>query len=124
MKIAEPRKLPLEKTIKTQQPFGLTLTELTPDIARIYKLEGEKGVIVKNINPASFIADVKSSTGNDALNEGDLIQRINRQPVTDLKSFNEYVNNLKKGDAVVLHILSYDRLSRNTQMSVVQFTVQ
>ncbi len=120
----EPRKLPIDKNNKTQQPFGLTLTELTPDVAKIYKLEGEKGVIVKNINPASFIADVKSSTGGDALNEGDLIQRINRQPVTDLKSFNEYVNNLKKGDAVVLHILSYDRLRRNTQMSVVQFTVQ
>ena len=56
--------------------------------------------------------------------EGDLIQRINRQPITDLKSFNEYVSNLKKGDAVVLHILSYDRYRRNTQMSVVQFTVQ
>jgi serine protease Do len=120
----EPRKLPIEKTVKTQQPFGLTLSELTPETAKIYKLEGEKGLIVKNINPASYIADVKSSTGNDALNEGDLIQRINRQPIMDLKSFNEYVNNLKKGDAVVLHILSYDRLHRNTQMSVVQFTVQ
>ncbi len=120
----EPRKLPLEKNVKSSLPFGLTLTELTPDVARIYKLEGEKGLIVKSINPASFIADVKSSTGSDALNEGDLIQRINRQPITDLKSFNDYVNNLKKGDAVVLHILSYDRLRRNTQMSVVQFTVQ
>ncbi len=120
----EPRKLPLEKTIKTLQPFGLTLTELTPDVARVYKLEGEKGLIVKNINPASYIADVKSSTGGEALSEGDLIQRINRTPITDLKTFNQYVNNLKKGDAVVLHILSYNRLQRNTQMSVVQFTVQ
>ncbi len=120
----EPRKLPIDKNIKAQQPFGLTLTELTLDVAKIYRLEGEKGLIVKSINPASFIADVKSSTGGDALNEGDLIQRINRQPVTDLKSFNDYVNNLKKGDAVVLHIVSYDRLRRNTQMSVVQFTVQ
>ncbi|MEZ5428620.1 MAG: Do family serine endopeptidase [Pyrinomonadaceae bacterium] len=120
----EPRKLPLNQVEKPLPPLGLTLTELTPDIARVYKLEGEKGLIVKNINPASYIADVKSSTGTDALNEGDLIQRINRQPVTDLKTFNEIAGKLKKGDAVVLHILNYNRFTRSTQMRVVQFTVQ
>lgn len=120
----EPRKLPLDKTPKPVQPFGLTLTELTPDVAKTYKLEGESGLIVKSINPASFIADVKSSSGGGALNEGDLIQRINRQPVNDLKSFTEIVSKLKKGDAVVLHIVSYDRLRRSTQLNVVQFTVQ
>lgn len=120
----EPRKLPLDNSAKVQQPFGMTLTELTPAVAKIYKLEGEKGLIVQNINPASYIADVRSSTGGDALSEGDLILRINRQPATDLKSFVEYVNNLKKGDAVVMHIVSFDRLRRTTQLSVVQFTVQ
>jgi serine protease Do len=120
----EPRKLPIDKSAKSQQPFGLTLSELTPDVAKIYKLEGEKGLIVKTINPASYIADVKSSTGGDALNEGDVILRINRQPASDLKSFGEYVNNLKKGDAVVMHIVSFDRLQRLTQLSIVQFTVQ
>lgn len=120
----EPRKLPIDKSVKTQQPFGMTLTELTPEVAKIYKLEEEKGLIVKNINPASYIADVKSSTGGDALSEGDLILRINRQPAADLRSFTEYVSNLKKGDAVVMHIVSFDRLRRTTQLSVVQFTVQ
>ena len=39
------------------------------------------------------------------LGEGDLIQRINRVPVTDVKSFTAMVNKLKAGDPVVLQIL-------------------
>ncbi len=119
-----PKKLSIDGQKKPTEPLGLTLTELTPSLAAVYKLEGEKGVIVKNINPASFIADVKNSNGTDALNEGDLIQRVNRVPITDLKSFNEAAGKLKTGDAVVLQILSFNRLSRSPQLRIVQFTVQ
>jgi serine protease Do len=119
-----PKKLPVSDTKKPIEPFGLTLIELTPQLAAIYKVEGEKGLIIKNINQASFIADVKNQNGVDALSEGDLIQRINRAPVTDLKTFNETVNRLKKGDAVVLQVQSYDSRTRNLQRRIVQFTVQ
>jgi len=81
-------------------------------------------VLVKEINPESFIADVKISNGVDALGEGDLIQRINRTPVTNVKAFGETVRRLKKGDAVVLHVISYDTRERSPQLKVVQFTVQ
>jgi hypothetical protein len=53
-----------------------------------------------------------------------LIQRINRAPVTDLRSFNETVSKLKKGDAVVLQMQSYDLQTQNPQKRIVQFTVQ
>jgi len=119
-----PRKLPVSDTKKPVEPFGLTLIELTPQLAAIYKVEGEKGLVIKNINQASFIADVKNSTGGDALGEGDLIQRINRAAVTDLKTFSETVNRLKKGDAVVLQVQSYDLRTRSLQRRIVQFTVQ
>lgn len=113
------RPLPVENNVENTKPFGLTLTELTPTLAASYKVEARKGLIVKNINPASYIADVKSSNGDEALREGDLILRINRVSVTDLKSFNEIVGKMKKGDAVVLHVLSKDGQPR-----IVQFTVQ
>ncbi len=119
-----PKKLSVDVQKKPSEPFGLTLTELTPQFASAFKLEGEKGVIVKNINPASFIADVKNSNGSDALNENDLIQRINRVPVTDLKTFKENANKLKRGDAVVLEVKSYDFRTRSLQHRIVQFTVQ
>jgi len=119
----EPRKLPLTP-IRDEKPFGLTLDELTPALAEKYTLGANKGLVVREINPASFIADVKNSVGADALGEGDLIQRINRQSVGDLKTFGAAVGKLKSGDAVVLHVLSYNGQLRGTQLKVVQFTVR
>lgn len=119
-----PKKLSIDGQKKPAEPLGLTLAELTPPLAAVYKLEGEKGVIIKNINPASFIADVKNSSGTDAINEGDLIQRINRVPVTSIKTFNDVVSNLKPGDAVVLQILNFNRQTRSPQLRIVQFTIQ
>ncbi len=121
--VDEPKKLTPNGQKNPVEPFGLTLTELTPQLAALYKLQtSEKGVVVKNINPASFIADVRTASGGEALSEGDLIQRINRVPVTDTKTFSDAANRLKVGDAVVLHVLS--ATSRGTQMRIVQFTVQ
>ena len=118
-------KLPLDKNNKEDiKPFGLTLVDLTPSLASTHKLDGQKGVLVKEINPESFIADVKLSNGVEALGEGDLIQRMNRAAVTDVKSFSEAVGKLKKGDAVVLHVLTYSVRQRVLQFKVVQFTVQ
>ncbi|MEO8573110.1 MAG: trypsin-like peptidase domain-containing protein [Pyrinomonadaceae bacterium] len=118
-------KLPLDKNSKEDiKPFGLTLVDLTQSLASTHKLDGQKGVLVKEINPESFIADVKLSNGVEALGEGDLIQRMNRAAVTDIKSFSEAVGKLKKGDAVVLHVLTYDVRNRGLQLKVVQFTVQ
>lgn len=119
-----PKKLPVDGKIKPAEPLGLTLVEMSPQLAAIYKLEGEKGIIIREINPTSFIADVKNSNGTEAISEGDVIQRINRVSVADVKSFTDIAGNLKKGDAVVLHILSYNRMTRTAQQRIVQFTVQ
>ena len=118
------RALPVDGTRVEQRPFGLTLAELTPALAAQYKLEGQKGLVIRAINPASFIADVKTSTGEDAMDEGDLIQRINRVSVADLKAFTDAVLRLKVGDPVVLHVLSYDRDRREPKLKIVQFTVK
>jgi serine protease Do len=117
-------KLPLEKTKEEAKPFGLTLVELTPTHAATHKLDGQKGLLVREKNPESYIADGKHSNGVDALGEGDLIQRINSVAVTDMKTFSEVVGKLKKGDAVVMHDMTYDVRSRGLQLKVVQFTVQ
>ena len=106
------------------KPFGLTLAELTPTLAATYKLEGQKGLVVKDINPSSFIADILNEKGANALVPGDLIQRINRAAVTDQKTFGEIVSKLKTGDPVVLHVIAYDPRSRATSMKIVQFTVR
>jgi serine protease Do len=114
---------PLERTKADTKPFGLTLTELTPALATKFRLEGLKGVLVTEVNPESYIADVKQSNGGEALGEGDLIQRINRVSVSDPKTFADIVGKLKKGDPVVMYVLSGGS-SRAPQLKIVQFTVQ
>jgi S1-C subfamily serine protease len=116
--------LPIDSGKADARPFGLTLVELTPAVATTYKLDGQKGLLVKDLNPESFLADVKTSTGSEALGEGDVIQRINRVSVADTKSFASIVNKLKKGDAVVLHVVAYNPSTRAPQLKIVQFTVQ
>lgn len=118
------RPLPVDGKAADQKPFGLTLAEITPTLAAQYKLEGKKGLVVKEINPSSFIADVKNSLGNDAIDEGDLIQRINRVSVTEVKDFNDVVATLKVGDPVVLHVIAYDPVQRLQQLKIIQFTVK
>jgi serine protease Do len=117
------RALPIEG-VRDPKPFGMTVSELNPILVEKYKLGVKKGLVVREINPASFIADVKDSLGEDALGEGDLIQRINRVAVTDLRAFNEIVSRLKPGDPVVLHIVSFDSRLANGEVKVVQFTVR
>jgi serine protease Do len=117
------RPLPVDPK-KDQKPFGLTLVELTPALATTAKLEGEKGLLVKDINPTSYIADIRTSTGNAAFSENDLIRRINRIPATDLKSFTDLVNKLKPGDPVVMEVVAYNPATGTPQLKIVQFTVQ
>src|ERR1043166_8612858 len=118
------RKLPIKDAKEQPKPFGLTLSELTPILADKYKLVGLRGLVVKDVSPASFIADVRNALGGVALLEGDLIQRINRVDVTDLKAFNDTVSRLKVGDAVVLHVRTYDPGAGTAVLKIVQFTVR
>lgn len=118
------RTQPSDVTNAEQKPFGLTLVELTPALATSYKMESQKGLVVKDISPTSLITDVKTSTGGEALDQGDLIQRINRVSVTDLKAFNAMVSKLKPGDPVVLHVLTYNPATRAPSLKIVQFTVR
>lgn len=118
------RKLPVKGNAANTLPFGLTLIEITPKNAETYRLDGEKGLLIRKIDPESFIADVKSSTGATALGSNDLLQRINRQTVTTLSEFNKIVSSLKVGDPVVLNVATYDRRTRNVVPRIVQFTVQ
>jgi len=107
------------------KPFGLTLSEMTPTVAARYNLDGQKGlVITEDLDQTSFIADVRNSNGVSALRKGDVIQRINRVSVIDLKSFERMVSGLKAGDPVVLHVIAYNQVTRGPQTKIVQFTVK
>lgn len=99
--------------------LGVTLQEMTPQVAAERKLSGVRGLYVKDIDPNGIIAEHPRS-----LLEGDVILRINRMPVTSLEEFERIVNSLKPGDAVVLNVARYDPDSGRILQRIVQFTYQ
>jgi len=121
---AERSEAPRTEPVRDTKPFGLTLVELTPQAAATFQVEGQSGLFVKEIDPESVIAEVKLSNGADAIGEGDIIQRINRIAVKDARAFSEAVGRLKKGDPVVLHVVTVDPRTKAARTKIVQFTVQ
>ncbi len=105
-------------------PFGLTLAEITPQVAKTQGLEGQKGLLVKDISADSIFTEITNTSGVIALKNGDVLQKINRTEVGNLKNFAEITGKLKKGDAVVLHILSLNKQNRSYQARIIQFTIQ
>lgn len=104
--------------------LGVTLAELTPQIIATGNLTGVRGLLVKDIDPNGIIADVRQPAGAPAVVEGDVITRINRQPVTTLAEFARVVDTLKPGDPIVLNISRYDRRSDRIIQRIAQFTYQ
>jgi len=67
-------------TPKIEKSFGLSVQELTPEIAESLSLKGEKGVVISGIK--------KGSPASDAgLQRGDLIQEIEHEPVENLSDY-------------------------------------
>ena len=64
------------------EKFGLTLQPLMPQMVSRYGLEeGDEGLVVTKVDPASNAA-------NAGIKTGDLIQEVNRQPVRTFAEFN------------------------------------
>jgi serine protease Do len=78
--------------------FGLRIENLTPDRASRIGMEGQKGVLVVDVDPASFGDDL-------GFTRGDLIAEVNRQPVNSVAEYKSVVSKLKPGDNVVFKVL-------------------
>jgi serine protease Do len=118
----EPVTPPKEK--ETTQPnrlkLGITLMEITPQIAKDKSLQNVHGLLVKEVDPNGIAADA----GPRAVREGEVVQRINRVPVNTLAEFQRVVDSLKPGDAIVLNVARYDKDSDRVIQRIVQFTYQ
>jgi serine protease Do len=116
--------LPTEK--KTDPPkttnarLGLTLGELTPQLISDKRLNGVKGLYVKEVDPNGLAADVRP---NEVV-AGEVITRINRVPVTTLAEFQRVIDSLKPGDAIVLNLSRFDRRFDRVVQRIVQFTYE
>jgi serine protease Do len=78
--------------------FGLHVEELTPDRGKRVGVEGQKGVIVTEVEPASFAEDV-------GLGRGDVITEINRVSINSVADYRKAVSSLKAGDDITFKVL-------------------
>jgi len=78
--------------------FGLRVDSLTPERASRVGMEGQRGVLVTDIEPASFADDL-------GFGRGDVITEINREPVNSVDDYKKAVAKLKPGENVVFKVL-------------------
>ncbi|HEY8228680.1 MAG TPA: trypsin-like peptidase domain-containing protein [Pyrinomonadaceae bacterium] len=107
--------------------LGITLAELTPQLASDKRLTGIKGLYIKDIDPNGVVAELRvPPSGAPAMAEGDVITRINRIPLNSLADFQRVLGTLKSGDPIVLNVASYQRDGKGERLvsRVVQFTYQ
>ena len=78
--------------------FGLHVEELTPDRGHRVGIEGQKGVIVTEVEPASFAEDIN-------LGRGDVITEVNRLPISSVADYHKAVSGLKPGDDITFKVL-------------------
>jgi S1-C subfamily serine protease len=114
---------PSEKKPTTLK-LGLTLSEITPQIATTNNLKDVKGVFVKDVDPNGVAADVRQSNGYPAFIQSDVITRINRVKITSLADFEKVTKDLKEGDPVVINVVRYDGRGGRLVHRIVQFTFQ
>jgi serine protease Do len=78
--------------------LGISVSDVTPDVAERLGVTANKGVIVDDVKQGSF-ADEDLN-----LQRGDVILELNKEPVTNAEEFRKMVGQLKSGQDVALLI--------------------
>ena len=77
--------------------FGLHVEDITPDLQQRLGLDQASGVIVTQVEPASFGEDIQFT-------RGDIIIDVNHQPVANVRDWRRVTGRLKAGDSVVFKV--------------------
>lgn len=84
-------------TTKSSEQSGLTVQELTPEIAKQLGFKDEQGVVISDIESGS-------PAETAGLRRGDLIKEVNRNPVQSLKEYNKAMEAVDDGENFLLLI--------------------
>ena len=79
--------------------LGLSVQDLTPELARRLGYEGESGVLITAVGRGSDAA-------RQGLGRGDLIQEVERKPIESVEDFTEAVDRAEEGDAILMLVRS------------------
>jgi serine protease Do len=84
-----------EKRSIGPQSLGITVQNLTPQIARELGLKKAEGIVITAVEPASPAEEA-------SLQPGDVILSVNRKQVKDVDDFEKIIEKAKKGDTILL----------------------
>jgi serine protease Do len=90
----EPGVTPGEDKESGQVKFGMTIQNVTPQVARQLSLKEVDGALITRVEPGSVAGDV-------GLVRYDVILEINREPVHNITDFRRIESKLKSGDDVM-----------------------
>jgi serine protease Do len=78
--------------------FGLTLNNVTPDIARQLRLESSRGAVVVDVDP-------NSPAARAGIGEGDVILRVGRTPIASAAEAQRELGKVPAGGTIGLRVL-------------------
>jgi serine protease Do len=82
---------------ETEPNLGLTLKEITPELARNFRLSETSGLVVVQVEANSAAAEA-------GVSPGDIILEVDQAPVKTLGEFNKNISSYGAGDTVLLLI--------------------
>ncbi len=86
------------KTESAGMRFGLSVRNLTASERSDSGLTGKSGVLITDVDPASFADDI-------GIQADDVVTEINRQPVTSVEDIRRIQSGLKPGDVVAFRVM-------------------
>ena len=78
--------------------IGIGISDVTPDNARFFQMSTASGAVVSQVEP-------NSAGGKAGLKTGDVITRLNGQPVTDAGELQMLVGQKRPGDTIQLDVM-------------------
>jgi serine protease Do len=90
-------KAEVARTPSNKKSLGITVQNVTPEIAKSLGLKKDTGVVVTRVEPGSPAADAGIQTG-------DVIHEVNRKPVKNVEDFVQKVEKAKDQDNVLLFL--------------------
>ena len=82
---------------ESEDELGIRVSNITPDMARRFKLSDKQGIAVVGVEPGSAGAQADVQVG-------DVIKEVNHHAVNTVKAYRSVLGKIKKGEAVDLFI--------------------
>jgi serine protease Do len=80
-----------------EDEYGIRVAQITPEVARRYRMDVKDGVVVTQIKPGS-------KSENAGLRAGDIVKEVNHRKIKTVADFKKAIKNNKKDDPIQLFV--------------------